>query len=199
MPLSLVTAATAEPLTVDEFKQHQRIDVPDEDSLISSYLTAARAWVETATQRQLVTASWRLTMNGFYDERYYSACRDAIAVPIPPLASITSITYLDSGGTSTAWSSANYAVDTYHEPGLITLTYGASWPSTREIANDVTILFTAGYGAASAVPEGIKQAIRFLAAHWFENREPVLSGTIVTPIPLTIEALVQAHKWGSYA
>jgi hypothetical protein len=56
-----------------------------------------------------------------------------------------------------------------------------------------------GYGAASAVPEDAKQAVRLLAAHWYENAEATVVGTISKELELSYTALVARLKWGDYA
>jgi uncharacterized phiE125 gp8 family phage protein len=114
MPLSLVTSATAEPVTRQQFKAHARITRDDEDGVIDGYLLAARRYVETALRRQLVNATWRLTLDCF------PACID---VPLPPLSSVSSITYVDTDGATQTLNSSLYRVDTYSQPGRITPAY----------------------------------------------------------------------------
>ena len=109
----------------------------------------------------------------------------------PPLSSVTSIKYYDTDETVATFSSSNYIVDTHSEPGRIELQYSEVWPSTvlRPI-NGVEIIFVAGYGAASAVPDVIKHAIKILIAHCYENRELVIqTGAVPKGIPLSYHAL----------
>jgi len=54
----------------------------------------------------------------------------------------------------------------------------------------VRIKFTAGYGAAGAVPSDLASALMLLVAHWDQNREPVVIGTIVSSVPLSVESLL---------
>jgi hypothetical protein len=53
----------------------------------------------------------------------------------------------------------------------------------------------AGYGAAAAVPEGIKQIIRMKAAHWYENREASIVGVSAMSTPLAVERLENLYKF----
>lgn len=51
--------------------------------------------------------------------------------------------------------------------------------------------------SANEVPVEIKQAILILAAHFYEQREPVVVGSIVTSVPWTVEALAMpCRAWG---
>jgi uncharacterized phiE125 gp8 family phage protein len=55
-------------------------------------------------------------------------------------------------------------------------------------------LVVAGYGGSHTVPEPIKQAILLLVGAWFENREAVLTGTIVATLPFAVDALLAPYR-----
>src|SRR4051812_10578846 len=129
MPLSLqktVEPAT-EPLTLTEAKLHLRVDATDDDSLITSLITVAREMVETATNRQIVSATWKLSMDCFpsgwsshsgrliEDQgglRYSDGLRqwqgNVIKLPRSPVASVSSVTYVDPNGATQTLSSSLY-------------------------------------------------------------------------------------------
>lgn len=209
MPSKLVTQPAQEPITLAQFKEHARISRDDEDATIKGYIAAARLYAETRQRRQLITATWRLTLDGFpcagvtypYGCYTYGTEPDqfAIKVPRPPLQSVTSITYVDTDGVTQTLDDDLYRVDAESEPGRITPAYNQSWPYTRPQTNAVTVTFVAGYGATPAtVPATTRQAIEMLAAHFYENREAILTGTIATPTPLAVESLLEAESWGGY-
>ena len=51
--------------------------------------------------------------------------------------------------------------------------------------------------SAHEVPEEIRQGILLLAAHFFEVREPIIIGTSVMVVPMTVEALLLPYRcWG---
>lgn len=183
MGLICSTPATVDPLTVAEMKAHSRIDTDAEDNYISALISAATQDTQAVQWRQFVNATYTLTLSGFPSCSY-------IELPRPPLSSITSLKYLDANGTQQTWDVANYRMDKSCEPGRLCLAYGASWPSIRAQSNAVEIVFVAGFGAdGSAVPEIHRHSIRFKAAHWYENREPVISGTIVAEVPMAAKRL----------
>lgn len=186
MALTLVTAPVGEPFTLTDAKDHLRITIDTEDSLINALIVSAREFAEGNTRRALITQTWDLTLDAF---------PDAIEVPLPPLQSVTSVTYIDTAGTTqTLVANTDYTVDTKSEPGRIVPAYGKSWPSTRDIVNAVTVRFVAGYGNATAVPKSIKQAMLMHIEHMFDNRGTVNIGNVVNEIPLTMQSLYNMHR-----
>jgi uncharacterized phiE125 gp8 family phage protein len=63
------------------------------------------------------------------------------------------------------------------------------------------VTFDAGYGLTeTSVPASLRQALLLLVAHWYENREPVLSsGAVPKELPLAVESLLWANWVGAYA
>ena len=58
MPLVIVTPPAEEPVSLAEAKLHLRVDIADDDALITALISAARQAAETITGRQIVTARW---------------------------------------------------------------------------------------------------------------------------------------------
>lgn len=151
MSLTLTTAPAQEPITLVEAKAHLRQEASDDDTLITSLITAARVHVEEYVGRALITQQWELGLDAFPTD---------IEMPLPRLQSVESVKYLDADGNLQTLDSAKYRVDIASEPGGITPAYGESWPGTRAVTGAVTVAFTAGYGAAVGVPEPIKSAMK---------------------------------------
>jgi len=194
MALTLITAPSETPVSLAEAKLHARVELTEDDSLITAQLDAARLYCEGFTKRQFVSATYELRLNGFpaWD-------LTPIVIPRPPFQSITSIAYVDENGASQTWASSKYQSDLNTEPGRVMPVQGESYPNTQaDTFNTVTITYVAGYGAASAVPERFKAAIKLLVAHWYENREPVsmTAGANVTNVPLAVsDLLMQDRMW----
>lgn len=184
-------APAVEPISLEEARTHLRVDHEDEDAFIGSLITAAREYVESHTHRQLVLATYRLGLPHW-------PCGDFVKLPRPILAGVTSITYVDTAGSTQTWNSANYSVDTDSLPGRVWLGYGLSWPDVRCGAYPITITYTAGWATAALVPESLKTAIKMILANWYENREATISGTIITPVPMAVESILINWKVPSF-
>jgi len=178
-----------EPVSLAMAKLHCKIDLNDDDTLISALITTARQWCESRLSQQFITATRKLYLDGL---SHYE-----ITLPYSPIQAVSSITYVDSGGTTQTWSSSLYDVDSHTRPGRIRPKWGEVWPSTRYQMNAIAITYTCGYGAtAESVPAAIRQAMLLLIAHWYENREAINLGNIVSEIPLTVESLLMSQWHG---
>jgi hypothetical protein len=216
--LTLSSAPTVEPVDVADAKLHCRIDVGDGDTLILSYLKAARRMVERFTNRQLITATWKLTMDNFpgryletdgsrawaggtFDPTGSShwAPLAEIRLPWAPLASVTTIKYIDTAGTQQTLSSTKYQVDITTEPGRIRPVFGEIWPIVKPLTlAAVEVTYRAGYGdTAAAVPDEFKAAIRLLTGHYYENREAVVAGSM-NELPMGVQALLGINDVAEY-
>jgi len=188
MALKLITPPATEPVSLAEVKTHLRVDITDDDDLITALVVAAREYCEAFQNRAYITQTWELTLDEFPET--------PLVIPKPPLQSVSSVKYIDYEGTETVFDAANYIVDTSSEPGRLTLAYGVTWPTvTLQRLNGVKITFTAGYGdSASDVPQTVKQAILLLVGHWYENREASLVGSVSREIEFAVHALLWPER-----
>ncbi len=191
----LITAPAEEPLTLAEAKAQARVETSftDDDALLTSLITAARLECESRQSRALITQTWELLLTGWPVE-------PRIRLPRPPLISVTWIKYLDTSGTEQTLDTSQYKVRTGTTgPGIITPARNVTFPALSDEHDNITIRFDCGYGAAADVPESTKQAMRLLIAHWYENREAVLTGTISKEIEFAVDSLLATEDWGRYA
>lgn len=183
-PPFLVTAPASEPITTAQAKTHLRVNNSDDDTLIDLMITRARTAVEEYTRRQLLTATYKVFLDGW---------PDVIKLPRPPLQSVTHIKYYDaSTNTLTTWSSANYQVDIYSYPARIVPVQGVSWPSLYSRLNPIEIQYVCGHAntGADLVPPQATLAMMQLLAHWYEIREATISGTIIADVPMAVQMLM---------
>ena len=162
MSLSLITPPASEPLMLGEVKNDLRIDDDDNDAFLEGLIIVARDFVESATNRSLISQTWDFCGDRFTAE---------IMLPKPSLISVESISYVDTAGDVQLLDPSVYQVDAVSVPGRVRPAYGQQWPTTRDQMNAVTIRFVSGYASRLLVPRGIKQAMVLLIGHYFKNRE----------------------------
>lgn len=203
--LTLVTAPASEPVTLAEAKAQLRVEVADDDALITDLIAASRQAAEAHMRRALITQTWRLSLDRFPGRPlpWWDGVREgadipeaanAIELPRPPLASVTSVTAYDDADTATVAPAADYFVDTDREPGRVVLRSGRTWPVVGRVAGGVEVVFVAGYGAAGAVPEAIRQGMLMLIGHLCENREAVGAAAAAAALPLGVAALWRPYR-----
>lgn len=161
---TLITAPTIEPVSVDEVKDYARIDGSDEDTVIESFITAARQASELYTRRAFIEQTWRMSLD-WWEERL-------IELPRPPLQSITKVETVDEDDTATEYAATNYYAITDSIPGQIALRIDATPPTNydRDIGG-YRITYVAGYGSLAAdVPELLRLAIKQWAVVIYEER-----------------------------
>lgn len=155
------------------------------DPILSIVIASARKSAETLLGRYLITQTIDL----------YLDCFDEWEIRLRPLQSVSAITYVDTDGVTQTLSAANYHVDAMSEPARITPAYGQVWPTTRYQNNAVKIRFVAGYGAASAVPECIKDWMFLRIKQIYDQQGMVNVGNIVTEFPYSfVDGLLDPEK-----
>lgn len=159
--LSVVSGPASEPVTVSEVKSHARINTSDDDTLISTYISAARILFERWTSRSVVATTWKMTLDSWVSP---------LILPRGPVTSVTKIEYYDTAEALQTWSSTNYTVDLSKEPAVINFHNGPllnvptiSWYTKPAIL----VTFVAGWASTPAL---VKQAILLQVAEWYANR-----------------------------
>lgn len=184
MGLRLKTAPATEPVSLVEAKLYLRVDHTEEDALITELIESARQMVEEYIQRALITQTWTMFLDRFPSGKspdwwdgtvsaHINTLNEgtrAIGIPRPPLISVTHLKSYDDADTATTFSASSYIVDTTKQPGRIILKNSETWPAALRSGNAVEIEFIAGYGAASAVPKALKNAMYLILSSMYECR-----------------------------
>lgn len=174
------TPPTTTVLATSDVKSHLRVDFDDDDVYLNGLIHTAERYAERYTGRQFMSATWTLTLDHFpycgtgpFDNE--------IILRYPPLASVDSITYVNSSsGTTSTWSSSEYQVETNEHKGRVSPAYNYVWPTPRAEPGAVTVTFTAGATSSTNVPIEARHAMKMLVGHWYCNRLDVVN-TGVTP------------------
>jgi hypothetical protein len=208
-----------EPVSLTLAKQQIRVDFPDDDALITSYITASRQYAENYTRRAFFNQTIVLSLDHFpyftgestlptrarQDWAMYSAYYDRITIrlPRPSCVSVQSITYVDLNGVTQTLPASAYYVDTTSEPGRIVPTSGSYWPYTQAyVPGSVQVSYLAGsYGDGVTVnncPQTVIMAIMLLVGSFYENRS-ALSEQNLKEIPMAVSALLDQEVVHSFS
>ena len=174
--LVCVTPPAVEPITVTELKNHERIEISDDDfTLLPRYIRAARAQDERDTNRFVLPQTWDLLLDSV---PYRNV---PLEIPRPPLQSVVSFTTYDTSNVATLMDPATYIVDVASEPGRIGLAESASWPQSLRSFQPVKVRFVAGYtgfsrGGGITVASWANDLAQFTtaSAHGFVTGEQVV-------------------------
>jgi len=171
-----------EPVTVAEAKLHCRVDGTAFDDAFDRLIKASRRHVERFLHRRLITQTVQLRLSGL---------GRAITLPIGPVQSIESITYLDTANVSQTLAADQYRLDMASVPNRIVPAHLVTWPSVLPDVDTVAVNAVVGYGdAADDVPDDIREAILKIVAFWHDNPEAVVTGAIATELPLAFRAML---------
>jgi uncharacterized phiE125 gp8 family phage protein len=182
----LVTAPASAIVTVAEAKAHMAVDHVEDDALIGSLIDAATAHLDGWTGvlgRALVTQTWRQSFPCF---------QDMLRLRLGPVASITSVGYVDPARATQTASSSLYTLLADDLGAFVWLKEGATWPSTIDEPDAVTVTYVAGV-AAAAVPKAIRQAILLLAGQWYRSREAT-GDVAAVELPFAVSALIAPYR-----
>lgn len=177
-----------DPVSLEAVKANMREDGDDQDTRIDQLIQAATKYIEDARSQVLRRSTFTMTL-----ERWPRDGR--IEIPRFPVTAVNSVTYLAEGASeATTFAATNYRLEAAQRPPRIVLKSNKVWPSaTLETGAPITVTFTAGYPDGQ-VPEDAQQAIHLLVAHWYENREGVVIGTISGKLPLGIHDIVLSER-----
>lgn len=173
------------PITVAAAKVYARIDDDCQDSLVEGWIGDAVACWEDYTQRLLMPQAWVMRMDAFPAE---------IRIKKAPVTAVTAIKYTDAQGVLQTLAPTEYQVDIYSPVPRVRPAYGKSWPSTLCGYNAVQVEFAGGSADAASIPADIIQALMLVVGHRDKHREVVITGTIVTELPMGFRATADRHR-----
>lgn len=223
--LITIAGADTSPVTMALLKEHLRVDHNDDDATIGAYRDAAVAWVETETSRILARKTLELRIGpssgesarpvgGGWDWLYQSSgpwpsasWPGCIEIPAAPVRDVRQVSYLDEDGAEQTLAAQNWTWDATATGAVVSFVRGWSPPRLASWRPGVIrVQFDAGYdepdGAtgtgedpALTLPRQAKPAVLILAAHWYENRSPIVEGS-AAELPLSVQGLInQLRIW----
>ena len=213
--LQLVAPPLVEPVSLALAKSHLRVDYALDDAYISSLISVAREHAERIMRRAIFSQTWQLSLDAFpcgadfttiapYTRDNFYGCGlyldwTSIALPVPRLQGVTSITYLDGYGNQQTVDPTTYIADTRSEPARIMPVNGSLWPFPPVYTpGSVVVTYVTGtFGDGvlnNTCPRSIMQAILLLVGHWYVNREAA-SSVQMSNVPFAVDALLNSYRF----
>ena len=183
----LLDGPAVEPVSLAEAKAHLRVEHDDDDDTIAALIAGARVHVEAQTRRALITQTWRLSRDAW-------PSNGRIAVLPSPLRELAAARIYKSDGSTQSIDADAFAADATSAPAVLAFERGAL-PAPGRVVGGIELDVEVGYGdAPSDVPEPLRQAVRVLVAHWYENRGLIAAGPSVAVLPDAASALITPYR-----
>jgi len=160
--LTVITAASFEPVTLNEAKKALGIETTEDDTRISGYIKAGRQFAEDYCN---------ILISNTVVERSYDAWpSQTIGLDVWPLQTIDSVKYDDTASPVTEQTlvvNTDYYADIITEGGRVSTIGG--WPSVAVKPKPIRIRMTAGYATKALVPEQIKEGIKAYVIYLYDT------------------------------
>lgn len=182
----LVTPPETPVVSLDEAKKHLRVDIDDEDGLITGFVTSAIQYLDGYAGilgRCLMAQEWRQDFDCY--ERH-------LRLPLPA-SSVTSIVVTNTAGASSTIDEAAYELLADARGSYVRFADSYAGPGDVGTHNGIAVTFAAGADDPELVPQPIHTAILLLVAHWYQNREAA-SANAITALPLGVDALLAPYR-----
>jgi len=172
-------------------KNHCRIEIDDDDTLLEQYVLSATEYCERMTLHGISYCQWDAATNCF---------PSFLRLPMNNVVSIVSVSYIDRNNSTQVVPSSLYDFDSFSSVPEIYLRPNSQWPETSGRINSVVVRFYAGYSDLSLIPKTLIQAILILASHWYEHRENAidLSSASIVSIPNGVDDLLNLFRTRRY-
>ena len=219
--LAVVTAPSSDLVSLTLAKSHLRVDITDDDTLISAYISAASELIGSYTGRSFATTTYDYFLDDFprvemFGRTVAPHTNVDLELPNSPVASVTSIKYLDTTGAQVTLDPSLYQLDLASNPARLRYVDGSVWPQWPQIygtpsawpntndaswpdyfanpwspgLNSVVVRYVAG----GAIPKVTQQAALLLIGDWYSNREADSPSFRTSQLPPPVAALLNTVK-----
>lgn len=181
--------APVEPITIDVARAYTH-SAEEDDAVLELCIKSARVACENYTGRTYSKRSLELR---------WSELGRVLNVARGPLGSVTEFGYVNTAGAEVLFAADDYTVEgkTAH---ATTIRFRESFvaPSDMAIDRSAPVFLRGVFGPdaerVGEVPADVVQAILWTTVHFFENRSPVVTGTIATELPRGIENILRPYR-----
>lgn len=178
--------STSLPVSLADMKVHLRVDGTTEDGYITALILAGVDFIERETGVDYNQATWDLSLEDF---------PTTIELIKRPVASVTHVKYYNTANVLTTLDANKYhVVLPTNTTGFICPVYTQVWPSVYTRPDAVQVRYVTG----GVYPTAFLQCLRLVVGAWYESREAIVKGTIVTALPLGADRLIEQLASGGY-
>lgn len=178
--------AIVEPITVEIARGYLHSAEQDYEAL-AICIAAARAKCEAFTNRTFAKRKLELRWAKF---------GRLLGVTNGPLSEIDEIGYVNTSGDEVTFAADEYLIEGQHAHNTA-IRFRRSFIEPNDIATDISspIFLRGTFGpdpeTVGNLPADIVQALLWATSHFFENRNPVVTGT---ELPLGVENVLTPHR-----
>lgn len=176
------TGVTTEPITYATAKDWLRLNDDTEQDIVTYLITAVRLVMEGQTWRPMTSQQWTMSLDKWELNTLILNINKA------PLQSVDSVTYYDTNNALQTLGTTEWEADINGNPARFRL---KTVPSVYDRMGALNINFTCGY---VTLPEDLKQAMRMILGHFYENRQTVVTGTQVNEIPMSAQWILERYR-----
>lgn len=181
--------AAVEPISIETARAYTH-SAEEDDEVLAMCISSARAACENYTGRTYAKRTLELR---------WAELGRSLNVTRGPLGSVTEFGYVNTSGAEILFAPGEYSIEgrTAH---TTTIRFAESFapPSGIAIDRSSSIFLRGVFGpdatTVGLVPADVVQAILWTAVHYFENRAPVVTGTIATELPRGIENILRPYR-----
>lgn len=190
--LVTTVAPTVDPVSLADMRFQLRLTDTASDTLINELMRAARNLIENATSHTINTTTYRWELDEFPLFREIELPR----APYDATGFLIDYFAVDAASTTNFAPTKFEVHDRGELPAIVELDTDQNWPATHDRLDAVQITFNAGHASTATVPENVKQAMKILVTHWFENPQAVVIGKTSKAIEFALDACIDSMRTG---
>lgn len=193
--LRTLTEPSEEPVSQELARGHLHLTETSEQDEVDICMAAARSMVEAFSGRRIMRQQVRQSLDWFP----YGKQLDLVGSPLFPISTGSPLVvryYEANSTTGVVFPSSRYIVSRNSDPPRIVVKRDGEFPTVDlRNADAVEVDYWVGYSTTSTgAPAWARMATLFTGAHFFANREAVMTGTIATELPMSARSLMWQHR-----
>ena len=162
----VTTPSTGEVVSPDSMRQHLRVSVSAEASILADYIRSAVNACEQFTKTTLLSSP--------AEAAFPCWPTDGLVLPLGPVSAITAVSFRDSDDVSTALDLTKLILNANQNPARVFPIPDYNRPSIGTRVDPIRFTYTVGYASKEVIPALLLQGIRWYATWAFENRHPII-------------------------